>query len=248
MSFGAERPRLHWYSPAVRVLVVRHHEEDSPGLVADAFSARGAEIDVRLYPEDGPLPEARNFDHTIVLGSKWSVYDRSAVGEWLDGELDWLRRADADGVPVFGICFGAQLLTSALGGTVERSPVHEVGWLEIEPVEAPAAGVRIGRGPWFEFHGDRCLLPPTAVLLARTDVCVQAFTIGRNLGVQFHPEIDADQLVQWYDQGGREEVTAVGRDPDALLAETATEEKKARLRAAELVDAYLAHASGSWRL
>jgi GMP synthase-like glutamine amidotransferase len=226
----------------VRVLVLRHHEEDSAGLVADAFTARGASIATHLHPDDGPLPSLGDYDHVVVLGSKWSVYDTEAVGPWVDDELDWLRRAASGPLPVLGICFGAQLLTAAFGGTVERAPTYEIGWVTVDPVPSANGAPFIGAGPWFQFHGDCCRLPAGARLLAANDVGVQAFSIGRSLGVQFHPEVDAAQLERWYAHGGRDVVEEAGRDPDELLAETVAQEDAARERADTLVATYLAHA------
>ena len=39
----------------MRVKVIRHHAEDSPGFIAAAFEARGAEITTHLFPAEGPL-------------------------------------------------------------------------------------------------------------------------------------------------------------------------------------------------
>ena len=102
----------------MRVVVIRHHEIDDAGFIADAFRARGAELAVHLVPDDGPLPALGGVDHVVVLGAAWSVYDEQKVGRWIGAELDWLRAADAAGVPVLGICFGAQALAAALGGQV----------------------------------------------------------------------------------------------------------------------------------
>jgi GMP synthase-like glutamine amidotransferase len=224
----------------VRVLVLRHHEEDSPGFVADAFAARGARIDVRLFPDEGPLPDLSRYAHAVVLGSKWSVYEDDRR-PWIAEELRWLRAARA---PVLGICFGAQALTAAFGGAVERAPLYEVGWVTVEPVAKHKDAPAIGAGPWLQFHGDRCVLGPRAELLATNEVGVQAFSVGRHLGVQFHPEVDAAQLARWLELGGREVVVEVGKDPDAILEETAEREPEAARRADELVGAYLAHAEG----
>lgn len=221
----------------VRVLVLRHHEEDSPGFVADAFGARGATIDVHLFPDAGPLPGLDGFDHAVVLGSKWSVYDQKP---WIDDELTWLRSSR---VPILGICFGAQALTAAFGGEVERAPAYEVGWVTIDPVPPRPDVMAVGPGPWLQFHGDRCVLPPSATLLATNDVGVQAFSVGRHVGVQFHPEVDAGQLERWLDLGGRAVVLESGKDPDEMLEETAKQEPDAARRADELVGSYLAHAS-----
>ena len=215
----------------MRVVVVRHHEEDSAGFVGAAFRARGAELSVHLFPKDGPLPGLDGVDHVVVLGAIWSVYDDSADRAWIAEELAWLRQADEAGVPVLGICFGAQALAAALGGRVEAAPRKEIGWRLIDSFDPGL----IPPGPWLEFHGDRCLLPRRARVLARNDVGVQAFMVGRHLAVQFHPEADGDQLRLWLDAGGREEAEQAGTDPDWFLAETVAQEPAARDRADTLV-------------
>lgn len=216
----------------MHVLVVRHHEEDSPGFVGDAFCARGARLTVHLLPEEGPLPDPAPFDHVVVLGAAWSVNDPEP---WIAGEIEWLRALDR---PILGICFGAQLMAAAFGGAVEKAPGKEIGWVRVDPV--PDAQPSIDPGPWLQFHSDRCVVPEDAMVLATNEVCVQAFTLGRHLAVQFHPEVDAAQLQAWIDHGGRAEVEESGQDPAALVAETKAAEPAARRRAQVLVDAYLA--------
>ena len=219
----------------MRVVVVRHHEEDSAGFVGAAFEERGAELSVHLFPKDGPLPGLDGIDHVVVLGALCSVYDDGPARAWIADELDWLRRADIAGVPVLGICFGAQALAAAFGGRVDAAAGQEIGWTEIDSLDPGL----IPPGPWLEFHGDRCHLPPQARLLASNDMGAQAFSLGRHLGVQFHPEVDGAQLRLWLEAGGREEAEREGRDVDRLLAETIAEEDAARDRAGRLVDAAL---------
>jgi GMP synthase-like glutamine amidotransferase len=92
----------------MRVVVIRHHEEDSAGFISAAFERRGAELSSHLFPQQGPLPDLAGLAHVIVLGSTSSVYSGGPDRAWIDEDLAWLRRADAAGVPVLGICFGAQ--------------------------------------------------------------------------------------------------------------------------------------------
>jgi GMP synthase-like glutamine amidotransferase len=226
----------------MRVVVVRHHRIDEAGFVADAFSARGAELSTYLFPKDGSLPSLDGVGHVVVLGAAWSVYEEQVAG-WIDTELDWLRRADAAGIPVLGICFGAQALTVALGGQVEAAPRSEIGWVTVQ-TEDPAL---IEAGPWLEFHADRCLPPPGARVLASNDVCVQAYSIGPHLAVQFHPEVDGAQVGRWLTDGGRAEAERAGQDPDQLLAETHAAEPAAARRADRLVAAALRLADGAAR-
>jgi GMP synthase-like glutamine amidotransferase len=215
----------------MRVVVIRHHEEDSAGFIGDAFTARGADLSVHLFPQEGPLPALDGVDHVIVLGAIWSVYDESPDRAWIADILAWLRRADEAGVPVLGVCFGAQALSAAFGGRVEAAPRKEVGWTMIDSYDPGL----IPPGPWLEFHGDRCLPPREARVLARNDVGVQAFVVGRHLAVQFHPEPDGKLLRLWLDNGGREEAEQAGTDPERFLAETFAEEPAARERADTLV-------------
>lgn len=215
----------------MRVVVVRHHGIDEAGFIAQAFGARGAELTVHQFPKDGPLPPLDGVDHVVVLGAAWSVYDEARIGDWIGAELGWLRAADEAGVPVLGICFGAQALAAALGGSVEAAPRSEIGWTTIETLDPSL----IEPGPWLEFHGDRCLPPPGARLLAETDVCVQAYTFGPHLAVQFHPEVDGDQVARWLADGGRAEAERAGQDPDELVARTRAEEPWAAKRADRLV-------------
>src|SRR6266568_7433135 len=170
----------------MRVVIVRHHRQDSAGFIAEAFEARGAELTEHLIGQDGLLPAPDGLDHIVVLGAIFSVYSDGAVSAWITDELAWLRRADEAGVPVLGICFGAQALAAAFGGGVEAAPRREIGWTVIDSIDHEL----VPPGPWLEFHGDRCLLPPQARLLASNDVGVQAYSLGRHLAVQFHPEVD----------------------------------------------------------
>jgi GMP synthase-like glutamine amidotransferase len=219
----------------MRVLVIRHHVEDSAGLIGAAFEARGAEFSVHMFPAGGPLPVLGGIDHVVVLGATCSVYDDGPASAWIAEEVAWLRRADEAGVPVLGICFGAQALAAAFGGRVEAAARKEIGWTLIDSLDHGL----IPPGPWLEFHGDRCVPPRQARLLARNGIGAQAFSIGRHLAVQFHPEVDGAQLKLWLDAGGREEAEQEGQDPDRLLAETIAEEPASRDRASRLVTSAL---------
>ena len=215
----------------MRVIVIKHHEIDDAGFIGAAFEALGATLDVYLFPDGGPLPSLDGAEHVIVLGAVWSVYDREQIGHWIDAELDWLRAADAAGVPVLGICFGAQALAAAMGGQVEPAPRPEVGWTLIESSPADL----IDPGPWLEFHNDQCIVPPQATVLARNELCVQAFAVGPHLAVQFHPEVDGAQVRRWLDDGGDKAAKRAGLDPAALAAESIALEPEAEQRAADLV-------------
>lgn len=229
----------------MNVAVLRHHAEDSFGFVGCRLEARGARLAVYDATATGGLPDPAAVDAAVVLGAAWSVNDRGTVGAWIDAETAWLRAADSRGVPVLGICFGAQLMAACYGGAVERAPRPEIGWSTIRPVPPPGGLPGIGPGPWLEFHEDRCLLPPGAELLASNQAGVQAYRLRRNLAVQFHPEVDGAALAKWLDAGGSKAAIEAGTDPDAFLAETFAEEPEAASRAARLVDGWLDVVAGA---
>lgn len=217
---------------------LRHHEEDDPGLVGRALERQGFVVDVVLVTDETSTVELDGVDVLGVLGSKWSVYDHERVGGWIDVELDAIRRAHERGTPVLGVCFGAQALCTAMGGSVEPTGTTELGWVEL--AGQPDEG--LPEGPWFEFHADRCVLPPGALVLASNDVGVQAFRIGRHLGVQFHPEIDAAQFARWRDAGADEEAAVHGASGAVLLKEIEVHEPEATVRVDRLVVGFLERA------
>jgi GMP synthase-like glutamine amidotransferase len=220
-----------------KALFLRHHEEDHPGLVGEAFNSRGYVFDVAMMAQGSATPLVEGYDVLVILGSKHAVYDQEIEAAWFGRELDVIDEADHLGVPILGICFGAQALCVHHGGVVERSSEPEVGWFDIEAHNDSG----IGAGPWFEYHFDRCTLPPGAELWATSPRAVQAFAVGKNVGVQFHPEVDDAQLADWFASGDDDGARELGVDPSALLEQTARETPAARVRAAELVDLFLRH-------
>jgi GMP synthase-like glutamine amidotransferase len=219
----------------MRVIVIRHHAEDSAGFIGEAFEALGAELITHLFPGDGEPPELDGVDHVLMLGAVPSIYADGPDRWWIDQELAWLHRVDEAGLPILGICFGAQELCTLFGGRVEAVGHTEVGWVMVDSLDPTL----IPAGPWLEFHSDRCLPPEDATILARNETGVQAFSVGRHLAVQFHPEVDGQQLRGWMEAGAREQSARAGQEPDAFLAKTIAEEPAARARADVLVGSAL---------
>ena len=228
----------------MRALILQHDHVSPPGPVAERFAHRGYAIteSVVVSPENfhSPnqpfdFPDPRAFDALVVMGAPWGAWDDETIGSWLLPEIEWLREADDLGIPVFGICFGGQLLARAHGGSVARAPKPEIGWTPIWTQEPEL----VGPGPWFHWHYDRWQVPPGARELARNSVASQAFVLRRNLAVQFHPELTAAGLQGWLENGGRAGAIADGQDPDILYQHTLAEGEDAARRAHALVDAFL---------
>jgi GMP synthase-like glutamine amidotransferase len=221
----------------MNVLCIRHHDEDDAGLIADALIERGATVTTILVAESSHLPTADGWDFVVILGSKHATYDPHVEEKFFTAEMSFIREIDARGVGILGICFGGQALCRAFGGSVQKAHEGEVGWY----VVTPTPGSPIASGPWFEFHFDHCTLPPHGVAWAHTERAIQAFSIGRHVGTQFHPEIDARQLRAWMSTDG-DDVRSLGLDPEELISHTLAEEAGARQRARDLVTVALQQA------
>ena len=215
------------------VRVWRHHVTDHPGLIREAFERRGYEVSVELVGVGAPPSALDEVDILLILGSNDSVYDRAVQAAWLNDELAAMAEAIERDIPVFGICFGSQMLCRHFGGTVERAPEGEVGFFEVtsDDPDFPVGG------PWFQFHYDHSLLPQRATVLAHSDKAVQAFRIGRTFGVQFHPEVDADQLDDWFRDDAA--VRESGLDIEGFLDSARRNGNRLRGDADALVDYFL---------
>jgi GMP synthase (glutamine-hydrolysing) len=218
-------------------LVVEHEADAPAGILADWAAARGIALEVvRLHAGDAiPDPAGRPF--LVTLGSEASAFDDAVP--WLAAERAALDRAIAGGVPVLGICFGAQHLARALGGTVARAARPEVGWLEVETL---APGVVPG-GRWLQWHRDAFTVPPGAVALARSAVGAQAFRAGPHLGVQFHPEVTPAVALDWA-ASYPASLERAGTTPGAVRAGGEAHAADARRRAHALFDAFIAGGAG----
>ncbi len=218
----------------MRAYVTANSSDDDPGVVGERLVALGYQLRVFHREDHESWPDVDDADLIVALGSDWSVYWDHVAGP-VGAEVALLRKAHERGVPVLGICFGSQLLATALDGTVSRSPRpdQEIGWFDVAPVEgAPAV---LG-GRWFQWHYDRWTLPLDAELLATTPGANQAFRLGRTVATQFHPEVTAGIVARWAASGDAGELLAQGIEVAALVADTERMEADVRPRAYALVD------------
>jgi GMP synthase-like glutamine amidotransferase len=219
----------------VRVLFVQHQDDCPPALVGERLAMLGATVEV-VEARAPRLPDPAEFDLIVPLGSDDSAADESL--SYLRSEWVLIERAVQSGVPVFGICFGAQLLCRVLGGSVRPATGGpEIGWLPMLTSDTEV----VEPGPWLVWHLDVMEPGPGSVAVARTAVSAQAFAHGRHLGVQFHPEATVASVRVWAEHY-RNSLDQLGIEPTALLEETQCRAREARLRAHTLVDRVLARA------
>jgi GMP synthase (glutamine-hydrolysing) len=162
--------------------------------VGDAWQGPWAAFDGRA-----DLPDFEQFAGLIVTGSSANVPTREP---WILDLERYLARAVEARLPIFGICFGHQLLGQALGGLVTRNPKgREIGTVLVEPFAAdPLLDGALDSFQANMTHVDSVVrLPPGAVVLARTALDENAMVrFGEQAwGVQFHPEIDGEIMAHY---------------------------------------------------
>ena len=219
-----------------RAIAIVHSDTDVPGSLPELFSEQGLDLEIVSISQALPAPEA--LDIVVVMGSPESAYDHRLP--WLDAELKWLKSVQERGVPL-GICFGSQLLARALGGQVYRNSTAEIGWTEVQTLQAQWAH----KGPWLNFHFDAFTPPPGSTLLAKTDLAPQAYRKGKSMGVQFHPEIDAQMFDTWTHywrntEEGKRFLASAGDLPERMRAEIQEKEAGNRANCRLLLQDFLA--------
>lgn len=170
---------------ASRAIVLSHRGvADELGHIGEWLSDSGMSID-RVYREDDSrIPDG---DLLVVLGSPNSV----ASGHCLppaQAEIEAVRAWVAADRPYVGVCFGAQVLARAFGGSVSRMDRTYRDYIDFETAQG-APSVLEGR--WAVWHEDAITAPSEAEVLARLPHADTVFRVGRAWGLQPHVEFDA---------------------------------------------------------
>jgi GMP synthase-like glutamine amidotransferase len=216
----------------VRALLVANSIDADPGFVGERLRHHGFAFDEchREHPDEWPT--LAGHDLVVLLGSEWSVYwDR--VSREVEAESALIREAHRTGVPIFGVCFGSQMVSHALGGSVHRATRPEVGWHQVDS-ELPTV---IAPGPWMQWHFDVFSPPPGWQVLASSPSGPQAIRSGRVFATQFHPEATETMLAAW--TTGSEDLERLGLSADRMMAETRDHVKVSRSACARIVDWFL---------
>ncbi|MEO6471258.1 MAG: gamma-glutamyl-gamma-aminobutyrate hydrolase family protein [Aeromicrobium sp.] len=207
------------------------------GFVGEQLVARGSELH---YVDRMELPTFQTLEDpglVLILGSHLAAHD-PVNAELVEAESQFARDALDAGVPVMAICYGAQLLARALGGTSYRAPAPEVGWQLVETSDQKLCP----SGPWAQLHSDVFEAPPTSTLIGKSAAGHQCFTDesrnARAIAWQFHPEVPVDVYDRWIDED-EGYYREFGTDTDALKLENRERAEVAQEAAHRLTDSAL---------
>lgn len=210
----------------MRVLAIVHQRDAGPGVFAEAIAETGGALDEwTLAERPQPPADPLGYDAVLVLGGAMNVDEGERHG-WIAEEEALLRKLLARKVPLLGLCLGGQLLAQAVGAAPRRASRPEIGWHRVEVTPEgendPLLGPLAPSFETFQWHSYEFPLPPGAVPLARSEVCLQAARLGeRAWALQFHPEVSRADALHWVDDYGSDpDAVRIGIDPAVLGPET----------------------------
>jgi GMP synthase-like glutamine amidotransferase len=180
----------------MKVHVLQHVPFEDIGSIESLLNERQADLSYTRFYKNDVLPQSDGLDLIIVMGGPMSVNDEASLS-WLRPEKEFIRDAVRRGVPMIGICLGAQLIAGALGARIYRNVHKEIGWFNVTAASNERNCFRFPNQLMaFHWHGETFDLPQGAVRLARSEACEnQAFQIGRHvIGLQFHLETTRESL------------------------------------------------------
>lgn len=182
----------------MRVQIFQHVPFEDIGSIRHWLEKHNADISYTRFYKSPELPQITDIDFLIIMGGPMSVNEEEKY-PWFVREKVFIKQVIESGMPVLGICLGAQLIANAMGEPVFQGEHKEIGWYPIEAVENNHSK-NVFQFPdmldVFHWHGETFYLPTGTVHLARSAGCEnQGFQIGTNvIGLQFHLEMETDNI------------------------------------------------------
>lgn len=207
------------------------------------FADAGFAVDFK-FAYGGEFPDSLDgYDACFLSGSPHGAYEDIP---WINREHALIKEMAERRMPMLGICFGSQILGSALCGRdqVFRRARCEVGWMSL-PLAPDASRDALTRGlegsvHMFVWHNDEVRAGHRDMrILAASPDCPNHVWRYRDLpiwGIQGHPEVNAAQARVWFEDS-RKRLEADGADVDALKREASD-----GVEAKRLISNFIAHA------
>jgi GMP synthase-like glutamine amidotransferase len=202
------------------IAIFRHTPNEGAGYFAEFLNQHAIPWELIRIDEGDKVPlNARDYSGLVFMGGTMSV---NGDLPWILFVLPLIRDALEHDVPMLGHCLGGQLMSKALGGTVSKNPVKELGWGKVEVADNATAREWFGDIKSFDsfhWHGETFTLPPGAVHLLSSAHCPnQAFAIGKHLALQCHVEMTEHMIRDWCESGA-DDLAANASSPAVQSAE-----------------------------
>ena len=233
------------------VLALQHVDVERLSLLEEVLAQRGIPARYLALHKGERLPHSvedmEDAKAIVVLGGPMGVYEAEKY-PWLADEIRFLGEAIRAGVPVYGLCLGAQLMAAALDARVYPGEgKKEIGWFPVdltpEALGDPLLGDEEASFPVFQWHGDTFDIPEGAVHLASSARYPnQAFRWGaRAYAFQFHLETGMADITTWLEAfEGDMASPRSDADPEAILRDAPGHLEALNRRAARWFERWLA--------
>jgi GMP synthase-like glutamine amidotransferase len=194
------------FSSMKPIAIFRHAPSEGAGYLSDFLDERKLPWQLICIDAGEPVPlEASQFSGLVFMGGPMSVNDSLS---WIEPVLALIRDAVARDIPVLGHCLGGQLMSRALGGSVRKNSIKEIGWGEVSTAgnaESRAWFGDIKSAMVFHWHGETFSLPNGATHLLSSKHCTnQAYALGKHLALQCHVEMTEAMIREWCEIGAEE--------------------------------------------
>ncbi|MEO1191290.1 MAG: glutamine amidotransferase [Pseudomonadota bacterium] len=184
-----------------KLLLIDHPVSERRDRASAHLKAIGRDLTWCCPGRGETLPDPKGFEGLIVYGGAEMLStdldqpDKAYLRQEVDYVAGWL----ASEKPFLGFCLGGQIMSLALGGAVGPHPegINQIGYYEIE---ATATGREFLPEPlaMYQWHQEGFSLPDGVDRIATgPDFPNQAIRRGKAYGLQFHPEVGAEQYRYW---------------------------------------------------
>ncbi|CAK8054727.1 type 1 glutamine amidotransferase [Eupransor demetentiae] len=211
----------------MRINILQHTPNEGPGAILDWADKHQHEVYIYHPYQFGKLPKAEETDLLVILGGPMSPND----------DLPWIRQEralvkeiiEAD-KPVYGACYGAQMISKVLGYKIGKAPAKEVGWgpVDLQTNTIPGLPKQLNVLHW---HEEMFEIPQDAEVLYSNEVLRnQGFVMnGRIVGLQCHLEPEKTNIREMVvNDGDYIEGSVLGQNAqDILDAEISPDNKAA---------------------
>jgi GMP synthase-like glutamine amidotransferase len=208
-----------------KALVIQHAATEGPGTIAPALRRFGLETHyVRIFKDERVPREVEGYHALIVLGGPMGVYEEAKY-PFITDELYLVEKTLKAGLPLLGICLGAQVLAAAAGARVYRGRKKEIGWYPVRlTTEGQGDMLFLGLPEElnvFHWHGDTFDVPPGGTNLASSELYTnQLLRVGKNAyGIQFHLEVTSAMIREWIEMSGKE-IKTLKMYPERIIKES----------------------------
>ena len=193
------------------VIIFRFLGREGAGFLGDFLTAQNIPWQLHEIDLGKPAPASiLAYSGMILMGGPMSVNDDLP---WIAPILGLIREAMDNDIPVLGHCLGGQLMSKALGATVSKNAIKEIGWGKVVVSQNQAAKNWFGdihTFNAFHWHGETFALPKGVIhLLASAHCQNQAWSIGKHLAFQTHIEMTTEMVQKWCEEGADELLESV---------------------------------------